>query len=176
MSDGSAPGDILDALARAEVAFEDGGFSIPVVEAGIEKGGGWKTQLTKACRLLEVVDVLHEQDGYYTAVIELCFGAIERSIEAYAVSVNANEVDDFKDHEYCYERADHLGLFDRDTAMGMMSLYNENRTESYYGGGRPTEPQAEAMTDLARGCIHSWFPRSGKVECVLAQNSQYSRT
>lgn len=31
----------------------------------------------------------------------------------------------------------------------MKEIYSENRTESYYGGGRPTEEQTEAMTELA---------------------------
>lgn len=155
MSNGSDPAEVLEALDRAETAFEGGAISAPVVEAGIEEGGGWETQLTKACRLLGVVDVLQEQDGYYTAVIELCFGALERSIEAYLVAMAGNEVEDFEDHVYCYERADQAGLFEAETAEAMERLYRENRTDSYYGGGRPTEPQAEAMMDLANG-VHRY--------------------
>lgn len=151
----SDPGDVLDALERAQDAFEGVGFGIPEVEEGIEEGGGWKTQLTKACKLLEVVDVLRAENGYYTAVVELCFGAVERSIEAYLVAMAGNEVEDFEDHEYCYERADQSGLFEPETAEAMLELYRENRTESYYGGGRSTEPQAEAMADLARG-VHEY--------------------
>lgn len=66
-----------------------------------------------------------------------------------------HEVEDFEDHVYCYERADQAGLFEAETAEAMKSLYRENRTDSYYGGGRPTEPQAEAMTDLAHG-VHEY--------------------
>jgi len=29
------------------------------------------------------------------------------------------------------------------------AVHSENRTESYYGGGRPTEEQAHAMAELA---------------------------
>lgn len=155
MSNGSDPGDVLEALERTQDAFEGVGLGIPEVEKGIEEGGGWETQLTKACKLLEVVDVLREQNGYYTAIIELCFGTIERSIEAYAVAMAGNEVDDFQDHEYCYERTHEVGLFEEVTAMDMKNLYSENRTESYYGGGRPTEPQAEAMSEVAQS-VHDF--------------------
>jgi hypothetical protein len=150
MSNGSDPSTVLAALDRAEDAFEEVGHGVPHYEKGIESGGGWETQLTKACKLLDVIAVLQEQNGYYTAVIELCFGAIERSIEAYAVGMGGDEVEDFRDHEYSYERAHEVGLFEKETADALMYLYDENRTESYYGGGRPTNRQTEAMSDLAR--------------------------
>lgn len=150
MSSGSDPVAIIDALDRAEDAFEGVGHGVPDYEGGIESGGGWKTQLTKACKLLEVVDVVQERNGYHTAVIELCFGAMERSIEAYAVSMAGDSVADFRDHEYSYERAHEVGLFEAETATAMKELYGENRTESYYGGGRATDRQATAMADLSR--------------------------
>lgn len=143
------PGEVLDALERAQDAFEGVGLGIPPVEDGIAEGGGWETQLTKGCTLLEVVDVLRVENGYYTAVIELSFGAIERSIEAYLVRMAGHDVEDFRDHEQSYVRADQSGLFEAETAEAMVELYRENRTESYYGGGRSTEPQADAMADLA---------------------------
>ncbi len=31
----------------------------------------------------------------------------------------------------------------------MKELYSENRTESYYGGGRPTDRQADSMYELS---------------------------
>lgn len=150
MSNGADPEPVLDALDRAEDAFREVGPGPATHEAGIESGGGWKTQLTKACKLLEVATVLQRENGYYTAVTELSFGAIERSIEAYSVAMAGDGVEDFQDHEYSYERAHEVGLFVEETADGMMNLYGENRTESYYGGGRPTHTRAEAMSDLAR--------------------------
>ena len=62
---------------------------------------------------------------------------------------------DFQDHQFSYDRAHQIGLFERDTAVEMKELYSENRTESYYGGGRPTEEQAEAMTELAKA-VHQF--------------------
>jgi hypothetical protein len=118
-------------------------------EEGISADADWKTQLTKACRLLEFVETLQSQDGYYTAVIEVRFGAIERSIEAYALVMTNDTLAEFQDHQFSYERAHQIGLFEKETAEGMKNLYSENRTESYYGGGRPTEEQAESMAELA---------------------------
>lgn len=103
--------------------------------------------MPKACKLLEVVDVLRAENGYYTAVIELSFGATEASL----VRMARHDVEDFRDHEQSYERTDQSDLFDAETVEAMVELHRENRTESYSGGGRSTEPQAEAMADLARG-------------------------
>jgi len=151
----SDPNDVVEAVEEAEDAFEERGGGVPDHEEKIESGGDWETQLTKACRLIEVAGVLREQNGYYTAVIELCFAAIERSIEAYSVAMAGDEVEDFQDHEYSYERAHQIGLFGRKTAESMKDLYSENRTESYYGGSRPTDRQADSMYELARR-IHSF--------------------
>lgn len=149
MSSSSDPDAVLSALERAQNAFEMVGPGRTEFEYGISANVDWETQLTKACRLLEVAETLRAQDGYYTAVIEVCFGAIERSIEAYALSMTNDTLQDFQDHQFSYERAHQIGLFERDTARRMKALYSENRTESYYGGGRPTAEQADAMTELA---------------------------
>jgi hypothetical protein len=148
MTNGADPDAVLEALAEAQDAFELVGDGRPRFEEGLSADEDWKTQLTKACRLLEVADVLQSQDGYYTAVIEVCFGALERSIEAYALAMTDDELADFQDHAFAYERAHEIGLFERETARAMKELYEDNRTESYYGGGRPTERQAAAMVEL----------------------------
>ena len=158
MSSGSDPASVLAALERAQDAFEMVGRGRAAFEDGISADEDWKTQLTKACRLLEVVEVLQSQNGYYTAVIEVCFGAIERSIEAYALAMTGDTLQDYQDHQFSYERAHQVGLFERETAEAMRNLYSENRTESYYGGGRPTEEQAEALTDLA-SAVHQFAAR-----------------
>jgi len=149
MSSGSDPDAVLAALERARDAFEMVGRGRTEFEDGISADADWESQLTKACRLLEVADTLRAQDGYYTAVIEVCFGAIERSIEAYARAMTSDTLQDFQDHQFSYDRAHQIGLFERDTAAEMKALYSENRSESYYGGGRPTAEQADAMTELA---------------------------
>lgn len=149
MSNHSDPDAVLTALDRAKDAFKMVGRGQAEFEEGISPDADWETQLTKACRLLEVVETLRTQDGYHTAVIEVCFGIVERSIEAYALSMTNDSLQDFHDHQFSYERAHQMGLFEKDTAEEMRQLYSDNRTESYYGGGRPTQEQADAMTELA---------------------------
>lgn len=148
MSD-SDPGRVLAALDRAEDAFEERGHGRPSFEDGISPDADWKTQLTKGCRLLEVAQSLEADSGYHTAIIEVCFGAIERSIEAYALAMGGDELGDFQNHSTAYRRAGELGLFSEETARGLQDIYGDNRTESYYGGNRPTDEQAVAMVELA---------------------------
>jgi len=149
MSNGDDPAAIIDGIADAQDAFEHAGFGQPTFEEDIDSDEDWTTQLTKACQLIDGARTIREHNGHYTAVIELCFGAIERSVEAYVIATSSDAVEDFRDHEYSYERAHEVGLFETETAATMRNLYSENRTESYYGGGRPTDRQAEAMADLA---------------------------
>jgi hypothetical protein len=77
MSRESDPQAITDALAAAVDAFNEEIHGIPAYEPGIDSDADWKTQLTKACRLLAAIENIAGQ-GYYTAMTELCFGATER--------------------------------------------------------------------------------------------------
>lgn len=149
MSRKSDPGAVTDALAAATDAFNEEGHGVPLREDAIDADADWKTQLTKACRLLEAVDRI-SGNGLYTATIELCFGAIERSIEAYALAEGGDELDDFHDHTHCYDRATALGLLSSATTDDLRRLYDTNRTDSYYGSRRPTERQADATRQLVR--------------------------
>jgi len=107
------PTAVTDALDAAIDAFNEAGHGVPTREADIDTDADWKTQLTKACRLLAAIDDL-SGNGYYTATIELCFGATERSVEAYALAEGGDDLRDFHDHTYCYDRAETLGLLTRD--------------------------------------------------------------
>lgn len=143
------PRSVTAALSQAEDAFAEIGMGLPAYEPGITSEEAWKTQLTKACRLLEVSAYLQAEGGYYTAVIELCFGAIERTLEAYCLTMGGDELQAFQNHNDSYHRANQLGLFEQETTAGLLDLYGENRTDSYYGGKRPTQEQADAMEALA---------------------------
>ncbi len=85
----------------------------------------------------------------------MCFGATERSVEAYALAEGGDDLDDFHDHTTCYDGATALGLLSDATTRKLRQLYNTNRTDSYYGGRRPTERQAETMQQLARS-VHKY--------------------
>lgn len=147
----SDPNAVREALDAAIDAFNEEGHGIPTRESEIETNADWKTQLTKGCRLLTVVTEI-EDGGYYTAVIELCFGIIERSLEAFAIAEGGDELRDFQtdSHDRCYDRAAQFGLFTRELTGELKDLYSDNRTDSYYGGRHPTEQQAETMHRLAR--------------------------
>ena len=154
MSEESDPRDIRTSLDAAIDAFNEEGFGVPNREDTIVTDDDWKTQLTKACRLLDAVARI-DGEGHYTAVIELCFGATERSIEAYSLAVGGDELNDFHDHTHCYDRAADLGLLSRTATRELRGLYDDNRTDSYYGGKRPTEKQADSMCALSRS-VHQY--------------------
>ena len=147
----SDPNAVREALDATVDAFNEEGHDIPTPEPEIDTDADWKTQLTKGCRLLGVVKEI-EDGGYYTAVVELCFGIIERSLEAFAIVESSDELRDFQtdSHDRCYDRAAQFGLFTRELARELKDLYGDNRTDSYYGGRRPTSRQAETMRRLAR--------------------------
>lgn len=79
----SDPIAITDAIAAAEDGFDYAGYGRPDFEEGIDQTEEWTVQLTKGCRNLEAARTLRNQDGFNGAVIELCFGAIERTFEGY---------------------------------------------------------------------------------------------
>jgi hypothetical protein len=154
MSSDSDPQTVTDTLDAAIDAFNEEGYGVPTHEDAIDPDANWKTQLTKACRLLAAVEHLAGQ-GFYTATIELSFGATERSVEAFALAEGGDDLNDFHDHTYCYDRATALGLLSKSTTDGLRQLYDTNRTDSYYGGRRPTERQSDAMEHLSRS-VHEF--------------------
>lgn len=154
MSEESDPNAVRNALDAAVDAFNEEGYGVPAREDAIDPDADWKTQLTKACRLLDVVEHIAEE-GFHTATIELSFGATERSIEAFVLAEGGDDLDDFRDHTYCYDRATALGLLSAATSDDLRRLYETNRTDSYYGGRRPTERQAETMRQLSRD-VHEY--------------------
>lgn len=154
MAEWSDSNAITDALDAAIDAFNEEGYGVPAREEAIDPAADWKTQLTKACRLLAAVEQI-EGRGFYTATIELCFGATERSVEAFALAEGGGDLNDFHDHTYCYDRATALGLLSATTTENLRSLYDTNRTDSYYGGRRPTERQADTMRYLSRS-VHEY--------------------
>lgn len=147
----SDPDYVMAPLAQAEDAFEYTGRGMPSFEEGIEQDEEWKTQLTKACKYLEACRVLRSRNGFNGAIIELSFGAIERSLEGYLLQDTGDNISDYLDHEEVYDRAGDRGLFTRDTAESLKDLYGANRTEHYYGGLVPTQEKADAMFELAEG-------------------------
>lgn len=151
----SDPRSVTGPLADAEDAFEYVGKGAPTYEDGIDQAEEWTTQLTKACKYLEACRTLRNQDGFNGAVIELSFGAIERSLESYLLQDTTDDIADYLDHEFVYKRAGDRGLFTRETAHDLMDLYEANRTEHYYGKLVPTQEKSDTMFELAEG-VHRY--------------------
>ena len=139
------PQSVEVALDEASGTFEVGGTP----EEGLDDVSDEKAQLRKACRLIAAAETLREQNGYHTAIVELAFGAIERSFEFYAITMSVDSVRDFMDHEYDYRRVFELGAASSEMKEDFQALYNENRAASYYSGRAVTAEQAEAMLALA---------------------------
>lgn len=150
MSEGDVSDDLQDAIDVAEDAFDGGTMGIPNPEPEVDTEEDYLTQFTKACRLLDASEVLQAWGQFYTSVTELCFGAIERSTQAYVIWTADDEISDFHNHDDAYNRAVETGLYPREFGERLTNLYADNRVESYYGGNRPTDDQADAMLDLAR--------------------------
>lgn len=159
------PNAVTDAIERAADAFEYRGRAAVEFEDGIVQETEWKTQLTKGCRYLEACRALRRNDGFDGAVVELSFGAVERTLEAYVLWDTDDSLADFRDHETVYDRAAQRGLFDRETTEALQDLYGANRTEHYYGGLVPTDEKADATYELAEA-VHEYVAdqiRSGFV-------------
>lgn len=151
----SDPTSIRTGISAAEDAFEYSGESELEYEEGIDQDEDWKKQLTKACRYLEACRTLRDQDGFSGAVVELSFGAIERSLEAFMISNTRDELRDFQNHERVYDRAAERGLFELTTANSLKELYSSNRTSHYYGALVPTNQKEVTMFNLAED-IHDY--------------------
>lgn len=151
----SDPNAVVAAVERASDAFEYRSRGTVEFETGIAQESEWATQLTKACRYLEACRALRGTDGFNGAVVELCFGAVERTLEAYLLWDTDDDLDDFRDHGTVYERSAERGLFELETAEALQGLYRANRTEHYYGGAAPTTEKEDAMYELAES-IHGF--------------------
>ncbi len=98
----SDPGAITDTIERAEDAFDYAGFGRPDFEDGIDQDDEWTVQLAKGCRNLDACRTLRDQDGFNGAVIELSFGAIERTLEGYLLWATNDSLEDYMDHATVY--------------------------------------------------------------------------
>ena len=167
--EGSDRRAIRKALDAAIDAYNEERSGGPDREDAIASVEVRTAKLTKSCRLLDAVARI-DGERHYTAVIELCFGATERSIEAYALAVDGDELNDFHDHTHCYDRAADLGLLSRTATQELRGLYDDNRTDSYYGGKRPTENQADSMYALSRS-VHQYVTDQIREGGVCVRNT-----
>jgi hypothetical protein len=145
------PDDLDDVVSRTEDAF-GGHLGHPDYEEGLDPNthDADVIQLRKACRLLDACRLLRDHDGFHTSVIEMCFAAIERTLEFYALTASNDTIDDFREgHDRAYDRGADLGLVTAETARRLKQLYRDNRAAAYYRDTVAAAQQADAMFALA---------------------------
>lgn len=141
---------IEDALEEAINAFEEYPDEREI-ETGLKTGDAMELQLRKSCRLLKASEELLEENGYYILVIDACFTAIERTLQAYLLEKNVlKEGETVFDHEKIYRMARNTGIYDKDFEEDLKMLWKENRSKNYYRDGIPSETRAEKMYKLAK--------------------------
>lgn len=147
----SDPARLVEALEDARDAFQHA-HGVPTFEPGIDASqdaADGEVQLQKACRLLHVARLLREEGAYYGSVLEHAFAAVERSLEGYLIAYAGYDVVDFRDHATVYERARHQVPLEPATLDSLAALYDDRRTEHYYGTTVTTERQADVMLEVA---------------------------
>jgi len=160
------PNDVTNALRETEEAFSSYSQDSQL-EEGLDPSNQVKTQHRKACRLLKACRTLRNNDGYYTSVMEMSFAIIERSLEWYVLTQSTDEVNDFQNHRYAYDRAAELGLFSQSLCDDLFQLYNNNRSAAYYRDTVATKEQADKLFHLAT-TIHEFISNhlQASHECI----------
>ncbi len=146
------PSQVEKLLQRTEDAFHgvDGRSTFePDIDSSPDAPEG-KVQVQKACRLLDLAHEIDEIDGYYTAVLESSFVAIEHTLQGYLLALTGAEEHDLMDHSSPYDLAEGQVPLENDTLQRVSRLYDENRTSHYYGTTVTTQAQAENTRELAR--------------------------
>lgn len=124
------------------------------IESGLNTEDETDLQLRKACRLLEASRELLEEKSYYIIVIDACFTAIERSIQARLHEVNIlDDGEALFDHDSIYDEGAMAGIYSEDFGDSLKQLWSENRSKNYYRSGTPSLSRARKMYRLARS-IH----------------------
>lgn len=131
-------------------------------ESGLDVDDPALLQLRKSCRLIEAIEVLKDENGYYTLIIEASFAVIERTIQFYLLEKGLISSDDFIDHKIVYEKGEKAGLYREDFKDKLLELWKNNRSRTYYRGGVGTERSAELMTEMAKEIHDHILQLSGK--------------
>jgi hypothetical protein len=147
----SDPTALLDEITAAEDAFghthgrpdfEPELNSAPDASAG-------EVQIQKACRFLELTQVLDDLGAYYAAILEHPFIVIEHTLQGYLLAMTGTEASDLRDHTAPYEFAKGQVPLETETIESLQRLHDARRTQHYYGTTVTTEEQAERMRAVA---------------------------
>lgn len=139
--------ELRSLMQRAEQVFER---EAREVEDHLDVSSAALLQLRKACRLLQAAEELHTQ-GYYTLGVEAAFVSIERTIEFRLLEQEIYESDTLpQNHIDVYESGADIGLYSEEFEMGLIDLWKDYRSKTYYRDGLASAERADCMTDLAR--------------------------
>jgi hypothetical protein len=105
--------------------------------------------IQKACRLLEVTKTLDSIGSYYGAVLEHSFIIIEQTLQGYLLAVTGVDGRDIRDHDAPYELSKSGVPLEEATLDALKALYDDRRTEHYYGTTVTTEQQAASLKNVA---------------------------
>jgi hypothetical protein len=156
--------EVESLLSEAEESFENEPID---TETGLEVDEPDLLQLKKACRLLKAAEHLKEENGYYTVVIEASFAAIERTLQFYLLKKEFLQPEEYINHKIVYERSNEAGLYNEELRDRFVTLWEENRSQSYYRGDVATSSRAEKMLLLAEAVHRHVLQMAGEShECI----------
>jgi hypothetical protein len=147
----SDPSRLTDALDNARDSFRHAHGTPtfePTINASTDANDG-EVQIQKACRLIEAATVLQQSGEYYGSVLEHAFASVERTLEGYLIAFADYEVTDFHDHTTVYRRGKQQVPLTTETLETLEALYDDRRTEHYYGTTVTTKRQAETLLEVA---------------------------
>ena len=138
--------DVEPELSDAETAFRHGGQES---EVGLEVADAGLVQLRKACRSLSGADQLLT-DGYYTLAIEAVFTSIEKTFMFWLIHEGHQDpANPPQSHTTAINRSAEAGFISEEVASRLDDLWTENRAQTYYQDGMPTQERAETMLTLS---------------------------
>lgn len=147
----SDPADLLEGIEAAEDAFNHA-LGEPMFEPGLNAApdaADGEVSIQKACRLLELTAELKTLGEYYGAILEHSFIVIEQTFQGYLLAITGADQTDLRDHTAPYEFAKGQVPLEESTIDSLQQLYDERRTDHYYGTTVTTEAQAARMRSVA---------------------------
>lgn len=154
----SDPSKLLAEIEAAEDAFGHA-HGQPSFEPGLNSSpdaSDGEVQIQKACRLLELIDTIHEVGDYYNAILEHSFIVIEQTIQGYLLAMTGTNASELRDHTSPYEFAKGQVPLETKTIESLQQLYDARRTDHYYGTIVTTAEQATRMQSVA-SLVHEYI-------------------
>ncbi|SFS66904.1 hypothetical protein [Halostagnicola kamekurae] len=143
----SDPNKLLDQITAAEDAFGHA-HGQPIFEPELNASptaDDGEVQIQKACRLLKLTRELDGIGDYYGAILEHSFIVIEHTFQGYLIVIAGTDPKELRNHDSPYEFAKGQIPLEDSTIESLKSLYDNRRTEHYYGTTVTTEQQAKRM-------------------------------